>query len=224
MRKEIFVEQEYYHIYCRGVDGRPIFMSDRERIHFINSIYILNNFLEIPSRFDLFTLEPRKFLTPIKPYVEFVAACLIPNHYHFMLTPKQEGGVSKFFQKLNLSHTNYFNRLHERRGRLFESTFNAKHVAKHEYASYLTQYIHLLNPYKLYRTKSGTKEEDLLKSIKEYKWSSLPIYLDRGGLFSLFISSDFRSNVLGMDSGEYEKVIDDLYKDLCTGLSPVQGE
>lgn len=213
MRKEYFEEGQFYHIYNRGVDKRVIFTNDREKLRFINSLYVLNNFLDIPSRFDIFSLEPREFLTPIKPYVKIVAGCLMSNHYHLMLTPLREKGVSQFLHKSGSSYAHYFNRLHERTGRLFESTFKAKHVDRHEYAAYLTQYIHL-NPVELYRTKIGTSAEETLKNVENYQWSSLPIYLGKESPFSLIVAAEFRDEVLDMDSVLYKNFLAELYQDL----------
>ncbi len=150
MRKEAFVEGEYYHIYSRGVDKRPIFNNDRDKARFIHTLYILNNFQEIPYRFDVVKLTPKEHLTPIKPYVEVAAGCLMSNHYHFLLCPLKKDGISGLMHKIGTSYTKYFNIKHERSGRLFESTFKAKHVDRHEYAAYLTQYIHL-NPATLFQ-------------------------------------------------------------------------
>lgn len=197
MRKEVFVATEYYHIYNRGVDKRDIFLDDRDRIRFIHSAHLVNNFLEIPRLFDVQKLSPPELLIAREPIVKIVAGCLMPNHFHLVLTPLQDGGVSKFLHKLGISYTMYFNKRNERSGRLFESTFKAKHVDRHEYASYLTQYIHF-NPVELSQTKSGGK-------IEEYPWSSLPVYLDKECPFSLLVDSSFRDEVLGMDAEEYRK-------------------
>lgn len=209
MRKEQFVQGEYYHIYNRGVEKRRIFTSDQERIRFIHTIYILNNFLQIPPRFDIFSLEPRKNLVPIPPYVEIVAACLMPNHYHLLLTPKQEKGVSRFLHKIGSGYAHYFNIRHKRSGRLFESTFKAKHVDRYEYAAYLTQYIHL-NPMDLFPAKQGT--EVMLTQIKDYPWSTLPIYLGKQSPFSPISSAEFRSKVLDMNKDAYMALFEEMYK------------
>ena len=216
MRKEIFEEGQFYHIYNRGVDKRNIFTDDKERLRFIHALYVLNNFLTIPFRFDLFSLEPKQPLTPISPYVEIVAGCLMPNHYHLMVTPKQKDGISKFFHKVGTSYSHYFNLRHERTGRLFESTFKAKHVDRHEYAVYLTQYIHL-NPLGLCRAKLGTDadSEKILNWTARYQWSTLPIYLGSTSPFSHLVSTDFRNAILDMNTKEYRILLNDLGQDLC---------
>lgn len=212
MRREVFTQGEYYHIYNRGVDRRVIFVDNDERRRFINTLYVLNNFLEIPPRFNMYELKPRELLVPISPFVEIAAGCLMDNHYHLIVRPLQEKGVSRFLHKIGLSYASYFNRRHDRSGRLFESTFKAKHVDRHEYASYLTEYIHL-NPADLYQTKSGTDKESVLRKIEEYQWSSLPIYLGGESPFSLIVSTEFRDNVLDQGADEYRGFLKEIYNE-----------
>ena len=211
MRKEHFEEGEYYHIYNRGVDKRPIFSDDQDRYRLLNTFYILNNFVNIPYRFNVITLEPRAFLTPIKPYSEIVAGCFMPNHFHLMISQKRKSGISQFFQKVFTSYTKYFNNRHDRTGRLFESTFKARHVDRHEYASYLTQYIHL-NPSKLFLSGARNRQETL-KKVEHYPWSTLPDYLGKKSAFSLLTSTTFRDGVLDMNAAEYKELLYQMYNE-----------
>ncbi|MDP3710300.1 MAG: transposase [bacterium] len=210
MRKELLEEGEYYHVYNRGVDKREIFLDNYDRLRFANSLYIFNNFLNIPFRFNINSLKPVELLTPIQPYVEIAAACIMPNHYHILLTPKIHLGISNFLHKIGVSYTKYFNNKYNRSGSLFESSFKVKHIDKHEYATYLTQYIHL-NPYplELCQTKLGTEK------IENYEWSSLPDYLGGRSRLTKAISLDFRNDVLGMDSLGYRKLFQETYSSLC---------
>lgn len=208
MRKVQFAEDHFYHIYNRGVDKRPIFLDDRDRTRFVHSLYILNNFKEIPNRFNVLQLQPPKLLVPTEPYVEIVAACLMSNHYHLMLAPKREQGVSILLHKMGTSYTRYFNRRYERSGRLFERTFQAKLVDREAYAAYLTQYIHL-NPVELYQTKFGTPRN--LQQLEEYQWSTLPDYLGRPSKFSAFKPHHFRDAVLELDADAYRMLLHTTY-------------
>lgn len=211
MRKEIFEEGEFYHIYNRGVDQKILFNNDQEKLRFIHTIFILNNFLHIPHSLDIVSLKHKELLTPIDPYIKIVAGCIMPNHYHLLLTPLRKNGISLFMHKIGLSYSHYFNKRYKRVGRLFESTFKAKYVDRHDYLFYLTQYIHL-NPVDLFRTKYGT--EEILSKTKEYPWSSLPIYLNKPSPFSLLVSSDFRDEILGVSFYEYQRIINAVYNEL----------
>ena len=213
MRKEVFEEGYYYHLYNRGVDHRTIFLDDRDRTRFINVLYVLNNYSDIPLRFDILSLKPREHLIRIPPYVEIVAGCLMPNHYHLMLTPKRKNGVSDFMHKIGTSYVKYFNIKYERTGRLFENSFRAKPVDRQEYAAYLTQYIHL-NPVGLIQAKLGSeRHEDVLREVENYPWSTAPDYLGKKSNFSIAISDNFRKEVLDMDAKEYRAILRSLYDD-----------
>lgn len=209
MRKEIFVEDEYYHIYNRGVDKRTIFFDDRERTRFVNTLYILNNFQDIPANFDAVTLHPRDVLIPRKPMVELVAACLMPNHYHMVVRALNDGAISKFLHKVGVSYTMYFNKRHERSGALFESSFKAKHIDRGEYATYLTRYVHF-NPYPLFQTKSGITLDDLAS----YPWSTLNDYMGRKSRFAHVVNCNFRDTILGMNADEYGEYCREVFNDL----------
>lgn len=209
MRKELFLNDNFYHIYNRGVDKRIVFQNDGDMLRFVHTLYVLNNFREMPSSFNIFTLEPKKLLISLeRPYVEVVAGCLIPNHYHLLLSPLQQGGISNLLQKIGTSYTKYFNIKYKRTGRLFESTFKAKHVMHQEYASYLTEYIHL-NAQDLFTSRSGAKE--LLQKVENYQWSTLPDYLDQKSHFSPAVSMRFRNDILDMNAEQYRKFFHEFY-------------
>ena len=100
----------------------------------------------------------------------------MPNHFHLLVTPLIEGGISQFMGKLATGYSMYFNKKSERTGRLFEGTFKSIHVDSDQYLKYLFSYIHL-NPVKLY--KSDWREEGLqdkekaFNYVKSFYYSSL---------------------------------------------------
>ena len=104
------------------------------------------------------------------PLLDILAYVLMPNHFHFEIKELVGGGKAKFFQKLATAYTSYFNKRHDRTGRLFESKYKAVGVESGEQLIHLSRYIHT-NP--AYSSKSETAIEDL----KTYPWSSLPNYL-----------------------------------------------
>ena len=209
MRKEVFVKDEYYHIYNRGVDKRLIFLDDRDKIRFINTLYILNNFQNIPPNFDVVEFRSEAMLTPRDPMIDFAAGCLMLNHYHFMARPLSDDSISKFLHKVGVSYTMYFNKRNERSGALFESTFKAKHIDRGEYSQYLTKYIHF-NPKPLFQTKSRIELMDVLVA---YPWSTFGNYVGQKNNFSRLVNLDFRDTILDMNADEYKKYCFDALED-----------
>ncbi len=178
-REFVFSFGENYHVYNRGVDKRDIFLDKADYTRFILLLRLANDDNPISVR------ETRRLLDlglPVKDKREIItnigAWCLMPNHFHLLLNEKIDGGISKFMAKVLTGYTMYFNKRYERKGRLFERTFQARHADTDEHLKYLLSYIHL-NPVKLIDSnwkKNGiadlTKTKDYLD---KYNYSS---YLD----------------------------------------------
>jgi putative transposase len=179
MRKVIFAEGEFYHIYNRGVDKRRIFMSAAEYKRFLAYLYFLNDTERRRYEYSLKTDQIWEAEPPKSRLVAIGAYCLMPNHFHLYLTPLVEGGISKFMQRVLTAYTMFFNEKHERSGVLLQGAFKAQHVSDDVYARYLFSYIHL-NPAKLRDSKWKEKGMRDLRSmhrfLSEYPYSSLQEY------------------------------------------------
>lgn len=183
-RKVSFVEGEYYHLYNRGVDKRIIFSNDSDCNRFVLLLHVLNTGKNLKIR-DLLRENSFDQLLKINnddPLVAIGAYCLMPNHFHLLVTPVVEGGISKFMLKLQTSYSMYFNAKNDRTGALFQGPFKSQHIDSDEYLKYIYSYIHL-NPAKL-KDKNwkecGPKDFDSLKEfIFNYKYSSIGEYAKR---------------------------------------------
>src|SRR3990167_7556078 len=99
---------EFFHVLNRGVDKRQIFMDEQDYFRFIHDLYEFNDQERVETTFRNFrdygtdgkiaktNKRSRKLL------VDILAFCLMPNHYHLMLSPKVEKGISMFMQKLSM--------------------------------------------------------------------------------------------------------------------------
>ncbi len=156
MRKEIFHTEQFYHIYNRGVDKRLLFLTNNDREFFVTLLAKCK-----------------------KNYVNILAFCLMPNHFHFLLQQTTDQGISKFLHLFSTHYAMYFNRRYERKGRLFESPFKAEWINTPSYFLHISRYIHL-NPYKLF-PKSKVLDEAYLEKcllfLEHYPWSSYKDYL-----------------------------------------------
>jgi len=153
MRKTIFANKEYYHIYNRGVDGRKIFLDDSDYHRFLISMILLNDKKEglleqwrnlKKCNRNISFLDFRR-LNLRNPLVDFVAYCLNPNHYHFILRQLEDGGIKKIMHKLGTAYTMYFNRKQKRSGALFQGRFKSINVDSNEYLLYLSAYVNKNN-------------------------------------------------------------------------------
>ncbi len=175
-RKFSFVEGEYFHIYNRGNSKQVIFKDrfDYERFQIL--LFVSNATLP----FKLYHIEqPYKDFERGDQLVHIGAYCLMPNHFHILLTPAVKDGVSLFMQKLATGFSSYFNNKYDRTGGLFEGRFRAEWADSDEYLKYLFSYIHL-NPVKLLQPK--WKEEGIqnclatLLYLENYRYSSFVDY------------------------------------------------
>ncbi|MDO8566512.1 MAG: transposase [Candidatus Moranbacteria bacterium] len=158
MRKIPFAIGEYYHIYNRGTDKRIIFSEEADVDRFLQSIEEFNtpdpigsiyehSFLKTKTKNKTNKASPQSSLGSPTPkegrLVNFVAYCVNPNHYHFILQPVLNKGVEKFMQRLGTGYTNYFNTKYERTGALFQGRFKSVHIDSNEYLLHVSAYVNL---------------------------------------------------------------------------------
>jgi len=163
-----FEPGEFYHLYNRGVEKRIIFEDAHDYNRFQQLLYVVNT--SEPTDFRIIKKNNNSVYNfdRIDRLVSIGAYCLMPNHFHILLTPVQEGGVSTFMNKLSTSYVMYFNKKYKRSGALYEGKFKAKHVASDEYLKYIFSYIHL-NPVKL--IQSDWKEKGIKDVKKAYEYA-----------------------------------------------------
>lgn len=150
---------------------------DYER--FIQLLYLCNSHKSLnirdiaKSRQSFFNFDRGDTLISIGAY------CLMPNHFHLLVTPNTEENLSTFMNKVCTSYSMYFNRRQERVGALFQGKFKAEWVDSDEYLKYLYAYIHL-NPVKLlqhdWKEKGIDEPNSALEYLEKYTYSSFADY------------------------------------------------
>ena len=146
-RKAVFANNEFYHIFNRGVDKREIILDYDDADRFLKSIMLFNSKKPIGSIYEKsFSQNPLGGLTAKSgKLVNIVAYCLNPNHFHFILEQVVDGGISEFMKRLGGGYTWYFNHKNKRSGSLFQGSFKSVLVDKNEYLLHLSAYVNLNN-------------------------------------------------------------------------------
>src|SRR3989344_1888146 len=146
------VTEEIYHVFNRGIDHRPTFITKKEYQRALLSIKFYR-FVQPPIRLSRFLLLEKekqalmwKALGGSERLVDVICFCLMPNHFHFLLKQKKDNGISKFLSNFQNSYTRFFNTKNQRDGPLFLNQFKAVRIQTDEQLVHVSRYIHL-NPY-----------------------------------------------------------------------------
>lgn len=99
-----------------------------------------------------------------KYLIKIFAYCLMPNHWHFILCPKNDGDLNKFMQWLTLTHTQ---RWHVHRhsvgyGHLYQGRYKSFLIQKDEHFLCAVNYV-----------ERNALRAGLVKKAEDWKWSSL---------------------------------------------------
>ena len=133
---------EVYHILNRANARVQIFDNDED-------YQIFENILEeAVEKFDM----------------RLLAYCIMPNHWHLVVYPKQDGDLAKFMGWLSNTHT--------RRWHAIKKTIGQGHLYQGRYKSFLCQQDnHFVTLVKY--VERNAKKANLCKLAQDWKWSSI---------------------------------------------------
>ena len=103
----------------------------------------------------------------IKSKLTFYGYVLLPKRYSFLMETSINN-LSKSMHQIKSGYANYFNRRHKRKNKLFKYRYSCFVIEKKNYLVELSSYLHLL-----------PKKDGVIKSLFQYKWSSLQGYINR---------------------------------------------
>ncbi len=137
MRKHPFVNENYYHIYNRGVDKRDIFSDDKdvERFLLCMDLFSCEDPIGSVRSADVQRLQKRKKIISVIEY------CLNPNHFHLILKQEVDSGISEFMKRLSGGYTKYFNDRHKRSGALMQGRFKSSYIEDENYFRMIFAYV-----------------------------------------------------------------------------------
>ncbi len=188
MRDVSFANGHYYHIFNRGVDKRVIFKNDSDFWRFYISMYLFNDvhFMSNGGKscaeiFDGVETDGllREQGIHRDPLVKIVSFCLLRNHFHLFVQQLEEHGITKFLHRLSMGYAHYFNKKYERKGRLFESEFQAVLIKHDAHFLHMPRYIHLnaLDTTAVpWREGKVVNWQIAMRFLDKYPWSSHQVY------------------------------------------------
>lgn len=127
-----------YHVTARGTGRMTIYADDADRRQFLSVLG------EVAESEDL----------------ACHAYCLMPNHYHLVVTTAHPN-LSRAFKQVNGGYAQWWNRRHERVGHVFQGRFWSQVVQQDAYFTTVCRYV-VLNP-----VRAG-----LFASPGDWPWSS----------------------------------------------------
>jgi hypothetical protein len=198
MRVEPFGLGSVVHVMKRGARGMDIVKDDADRWRFVRILYLLNDEYQDTARSS--TSERKSdlrsekeggiFARPDswpkrKPLVSILSWVLMPNHFHLLLCETQEGGVSKFMQRLCGSMTTAFNEKYAEKGSIFQGSYKSRTISTDKYLHHVIPYISVKNVFELY---PGGLGRALKEFDKAWEWAEK------------YPFSSFQTNLLGRNS------------------------
>lgn len=221
---------ELFHVLNRGVDGRKIFMNNRDRVRFVHNLYEFNDNKPANNN-NGYHFKYRDIVSPYitrkrEKLVDIHGWVLMKNHYHLLLSERSEGGLSLFLRKLNVGYSKYFNEKYTRQGALFQGRTKKILIDQDAHFLYILNYIHLnpldyLKDSEDWRIRDKMSVTDINKSLtylNTYRWSS---YLDYAGIknfpsiltTNLFSGTHYNPNLSLQDYlNDSERSNDDMLK------------
>jgi putative transposase len=128
------------------------------------------------------------------------AYVLMTNHFHLMITPTADCGISRFMQLLGAKYVRYYNERHGRTGTLWQGRYKAAVVNSDAYILSCMRYIEL-NPVRAgmvahardyrwssYRANAGERRDDILTPHSMYDELS-PDLFDRGRQYARWVAT-----------------------------------
>ncbi len=191
-----------YHIFNKSIAGYKIFNSGDDYTRMIQGMRFFsvdNNLPKFSQLIKSKEVEKKGLANTIRErsensyYVDIIAYCLMPTHFHFILKQKKKDGINKFVGNLSNSYSRYFNNKYDRKGPLWQGRFNRIKVKSNEQIIHLTRYIHL-NP-----TSAG-----LVEKPDQWKCSSYREFIELEEIENPLCNYQ---NLLDIDPDQYKEFV-----------------
>ncbi|PIV08481.1 hypothetical protein COW38_03465 [Candidatus Collierbacteria bacterium CG17_big_fil_post_rev_8_21_14_2_50_45_7] len=156
-----------FHVFNRSINGEVIFDEAKSCDRMLTNIIYYRQ-TEQPVSLSYYLAWCAKNRSPMslkgKKLITLLSYCLMPTHFHFLISQNEEHGISEFMGNIQNSYTRYYNSVHERSGHLFQGQYKIVEITSDEQLLHVSRYIHL-NP----ATARMISDE----SLEDYEFSSL---------------------------------------------------
>ena len=130
--------------------------------HLMNRAVRRSLLFEYPQEYDAFLVLVREGLE--KSLIKIIAYCLMPNHWHFVVTCDRIEHISKWLQWLSSTHAIRWNLAHNTRGTgaVYQSRFKAVPIQTETSLARVCRYV-----------ERNALRKGLVKAAEQWKWGSL---------------------------------------------------
>jgi len=134
-----------------------------------------------------------------KEKVAIHAYCLMPNHFHLLLSPEGEGSLSRMMQWLMTSHVRYYHRKNKTSGHVWQGRYKSFIVQKDSYYIEVMRYI-----------EANALRAGLVEKAEDWIYGSLYARISTWAHLSeslVELGDDWKDNVnMTMQIDELEKI------------------
>lgn len=111
-----------------------------------------------------------------KYHLNILGYCLMPNHVHIIVEPREVDKIGRFMQGLTQTYTGWFNDKYKKTGHLWQGRFKSMVINKDDYFMECVYYV-----------EANPVRADLSSSPADYLWSSYRdrVFGDKNGLLGL---------------------------------------
>jgi putative transposase len=103
--------------------------------------------------------------------VDLLGYCLMPNHFHLLLRPRGDGDLGRWMQWLLTAHARRYHRHYGTSGHVWQGRFQAFPAQGDEHLVTVLRYV-----------ERNALRAELVARAEDWKWSSLPGWLQRDPL------------------------------------------
>jgi putative transposase len=129
----------FYHVINRGNQRARVFHSDADYRHFLG---LMNR-------------------ARARRQMRIVGYCLMPNHFHLLLWPYEDGDLSRWMQWLLTAHVRSYHRCYGTDGRVWQGRFKAFPIQEDEHLLTVLRYV-----------ERNALRANLVDKAEDWPWSS----------------------------------------------------